>query len=44
MDNNKEVLIKSLPKAWSEEDVKNFVSEKVGMTKEAIFAANVCLS
>lgn len=44
MEENSDVLIRSLPQKWDEHDVRKFVSEKLNMPVEEIFAPNSQLS
>lgn len=44
MDENADILIRSLPAKWDELDVRKFVSDKLNMPIEEIFAPNSQLS
>lgn len=40
MEDNSEVLLRSIPITWKDEEVKKFVAESVGKTIEEVFAPN----
>jgi hypothetical protein len=44
MEHNSDILMLSLPKSWKEDEVKQFISEKMGKPIEEVIPSNVTIT